>query len=206
MEDIELNNADQKIVTALGSGRNTPSNLAEELGYSREYVSQRLKRLREHDIVQRVGRGLYELPNDDAGEIKDDVDTALSPTPEPEPEPIDGGGDDLLDELREFLGAEGRPPKTDHGRGAVVDIVAYLREHGTAATGDLKAAVYPSYDDEWGSERVMWESVRRYFDDVPGIEKAGYGKYEYAGDEAVREAIEGDSGANSGPYDPTEEF
>lgn len=204
MVGIELNTADEKITNALESGRNTPSNLAEDLGYSREYVSQRLKRLREHNLVERVGRGLYQLPDDGAG--GGEIDTTSTPDPTPDPDPIGGRGDGLLDELREYLDTEGRPPKTAHGRAAVVDIVAYLREHDTAATGDLKSAVYPHYDDQWGSERVMWESVSRYFDDVPGIEKAGYGEYQYAGDEAVRATLEAEDENSGGVYDPTEEF
>lgn len=65
MAQIDLNDADQQIKEVLQDGRNTPSNLASELGYTREYVSQRLKRLREHNLVERVGRGLYEWDGDD---------------------------------------------------------------------------------------------------------------------------------------------
>ena len=122
-----------------------------------------------------------------------------------------GGGErarpdeDFLEELRAYLDTEGRNPKTPHGRSAVVDVVEHLREVGTAKTGELKAAVYPDYEDDWGSERGMWESISRYFDDVPGIKKTGYGEYGYAGDEAVREAI-ADTRDESEVYDPTEEF
>ncbi|MFA9503247.1 hypothetical protein ACERIM_10745 [Natrinema sp. H-ect1] len=57
----ELNGADKAIIGALREGRNIPSNLADELDYSREYVSSRLKRLREHEIVKNIGGGVYEL-------------------------------------------------------------------------------------------------------------------------------------------------
>ena len=46
MVGIDLNDADESIIDVLEEGRNTPSNIARELGYSREYVSQRLRRLR----------------------------------------------------------------------------------------------------------------------------------------------------------------
>jgi hypothetical protein len=43
-----------------------------------------LKRLREHDVVERVGRGLYELPDDRARATTDEIDAAPTHT-EPEP-------------------------------------------------------------------------------------------------------------------------
>jgi len=61
MGNIDLNDADQEIISALQDGRNVPANLADELGYSRQYIQNRLKRLREHGIVQNIGRGVYEL-------------------------------------------------------------------------------------------------------------------------------------------------
>jgi hypothetical protein len=62
MADIDLNDADEELLAVLEEGRNTPSILADRLDYSREYVAQRLKRLVEHQLVVRVGRGLYGLP------------------------------------------------------------------------------------------------------------------------------------------------
>lgn len=61
MGDIDLNEADQEIISALEKGRNVPANLADELDYSRQYVQNRLTRLREHGIVKNIGRGVYEL-------------------------------------------------------------------------------------------------------------------------------------------------
>ncbi|WP_435552933.1 winged helix-turn-helix transcriptional regulator [Natrinema sp. CGMCC1.2065] len=61
LDRSDLNGADKAIIAALREGRNIPSNLADELDYSREYVSSRLKRLREHDIVENIGGGVYEL-------------------------------------------------------------------------------------------------------------------------------------------------
>lgn len=94
MAEIELNSADESIVQVLEEGRNTPSNIARRLDYSREYVSQRLKRLREHGLVERVDRGLYELTLDDH------EDPAEEPEPEPEPDgPNDTGGEVLTSEV-----------------------------------------------------------------------------------------------------------
>ena len=62
MADIDLNEADEEILDVLQDGRNTPSILADWLGYSREYVAQRLRRLVEHGEVEKIGRGLYGHP------------------------------------------------------------------------------------------------------------------------------------------------
>lgn len=65
MAEIDLNEADIEILSALQEGRNVPANLADDLGYSRQYVQNRLKRLREHDLVRNIGRGVYEIVDDD---------------------------------------------------------------------------------------------------------------------------------------------
>ena len=111
--------------------------------------------------------------------------------------------DGLAEDVRAYLEANDLPPKTEHGRDAVVDVFRYLREHGTAKTGAIKEALAPAHADRYTGEKAMWESVRRYLEDIPGIEKAGYGEYGYAGDEAVQDHLIGEE---SGIYDPTEEF
>lgn len=97
----------------------------------------------------------------------------------------------LAEDVRSYLEANDIPPKTEHGRDAVIDVFRYLREHGTAQTGAIKEALAPDHADRYSSEKAMWESVRRYLEDVPGVEKAGYGEYGYAGDESVRETLQG---------------
>lgn len=123
--------------------------------------------------------------------------------PAPEPTEHRGGGDhagetgeellegsgDLVGAVREHLEANDLPPKTPHGRGAVIDVLRYLREHGTAGSGELQDAVHPSYEDNWSTPRTMWNAIDRYLEDVPGVDKGGYGEWEYTGDGAVREAI-----------------
>lgn len=71
----ELNDADEKILDQLASGRNLPQNLANELGYSRQYIQNRLQMLKAADYVKNVGGGLYELVDDprDGGTDEDDV-------------------------------------------------------------------------------------------------------------------------------------
>jgi DNA-binding Lrp family transcriptional regulator len=65
MADIDLNDADRAIVDELKTGRNLAANLARETGYDRQYISDRLRRLREHGIVTNLGAGLYELQEDE---------------------------------------------------------------------------------------------------------------------------------------------
>lgn len=98
---------------------------------------------------------------------------------------------DLADAVREYLDANDIPPKTTHGRDAVIDVFRYLQEHETAKTGDIKSALASKHVDHYSNEKAMWESVRRYLEDIPGVDKPGRGEYEYAGDDAVRETLEG---------------
>ena len=66
MDGIELNPTDQEIVDMLREGRCTPSFIAEETGYSRQNITNRLHRLVEHGYVNKIHTGLYELVDDPA--------------------------------------------------------------------------------------------------------------------------------------------
>jgi DNA-binding IclR family transcriptional regulator len=68
MVDINLNEADEAIIEELREGRNLAANIARETGYDRQYISDRLGRLREHKIVENLGAGLYELQEDELPE------------------------------------------------------------------------------------------------------------------------------------------
>jgi ArsR family transcriptional regulator, cadmium/lead-responsive transcriptional repressor len=67
---------DNKILDELHDGRNVPSNLAESLGVTRQYVGQRLKLLEAADHVRNVGRGVYELVDDPRKDIELDLSTS----------------------------------------------------------------------------------------------------------------------------------
>lgn len=71
----ELNPTDIQILDHLEEGRCTPSYIADETGYDKGSIRNRLRRLVEHDHVQKVHRGLYELLDDprDVGESDDDA-------------------------------------------------------------------------------------------------------------------------------------
>ena len=55
----------------------------------------------------------------------------------------------------------------------------------------LQDRVFGAYDSHWSSPRAMWNALDRYLKGVPGVEKGGYGGWEYAGDDAVRETLDG---------------
>ena len=61
---LDRKEIDDKILGELRKGRNVPSNLAEELDVSRQYIQQRLKLLEAADYVENIGRGVYEIVND----------------------------------------------------------------------------------------------------------------------------------------------
>ena len=76
LEPRQLNDADRDILDFMREegDRVNPSYVAEETGHSRPYVSQRLKRLKEHDHVRQPHRGLWELvedPREGQGDLRD---------------------------------------------------------------------------------------------------------------------------------------
>jgi len=64
LDEDDLNDTDRELLAVLTDGRVTPTFAAEEIGVSREYASERLKRLLEHGHVQKLAAGLYELVSD----------------------------------------------------------------------------------------------------------------------------------------------
>jgi len=126
-------------------------------------------------------------------------DGATSTRSEPDPTPGEDtnaehaaltGDEDLRESVRAYLDANDLPPKTAHGRAAVLDVFQYLRDHGQAKTGAIQDAVHPEYSDEWSTGRTMWNALDRHLENVPGVKKAGYGEWGYAGDEDVRELVQ----------------
>ncbi|MDQ2072342.1 winged helix-turn-helix domain-containing protein [Haloarcula sp. H-GB4] len=69
MAEIDLNPTDRAILDLLRDGRCTPSYIADEHGYSRQNVTNRLSRLVEHGYVRKVHTGLYELVDDPQADL-----------------------------------------------------------------------------------------------------------------------------------------
>jgi DNA-binding MarR family transcriptional regulator len=77
MEDIDLNPTDHAILDMLQEGRCSPAYIAEEQDYSRQNITNRLRRLVEHGHVQKLHPGLYELvqdPREDAPSSNHDAE------------------------------------------------------------------------------------------------------------------------------------
>jgi len=64
MGELELNPTDHDVLDMLNEGRCTPSYIADRSGYSRQNITNRLKRFEEHGIVEKIDTGLYELVSD----------------------------------------------------------------------------------------------------------------------------------------------
>jgi len=64
LDDENLRPADRQILALLQEGRVTAPYVAEETGYSLQYVRDRLGRLVEHEHVDKIHEGLYELVDD----------------------------------------------------------------------------------------------------------------------------------------------
>jgi hypothetical protein len=53
--------------------------------------------------------------------------------------------------------------------------------------------VYANYEDNWSDGRTMWNAIDRHLEKIPGVQKGGYGEWEYAGDDAVLDQIQGEA-------------
>lgn len=97
-------------------------------------------------------------------------------------------GDPLVAAVEQFL--QGRPPQSDYAEAAVLTTFQRLRAVEDAKTGDLQAFVFEHHGEHYDSAHSLWQSIQRYLEDIPGIEKAGYGRWTYAGDEVVRDGLD----------------
>jgi DNA-binding IclR family transcriptional regulator len=64
MAGLRLNPTDLAILDLLEEGRCTPSYIAQETDYSRGNIQNRLLRLAEHEYIEQLGGGLYQLTAD----------------------------------------------------------------------------------------------------------------------------------------------
>jgi len=120
----------------------------------------------------------------EAGEILDRLEAletrvaALEQTPLGTTDNSSDGTEGIVSAFAEQL--EDRPPRTEHGEQAVVQVFSLLLEDGPLRTAELKKRVYPEFEDKFSNDDSMWESIRRHFEEIPGIEKTGYGEYDAA--------------------------
>ena len=65
MDADDFRDADWEIVPVLREGRANAPLIAEESGYSAQYVRERLGRMKQDDIVRPLGYGLYQINEDE---------------------------------------------------------------------------------------------------------------------------------------------
>lgn len=132
--DIELRTVDREIIEMLEDGRCTRRHLADTLGYTGEYVYQRVTRLMEHGIVEKIHDGFYELAADggvEAAERDADAPDVASVAED------DASGDVALgDDLPEHVDC-------DDARDAVRAALDAL--NGGASKAEIVRAVMPSH-------------------------------------------------------------
>lgn len=152
----DLNEADRAIIDELREGRNIPSNIASNLDYTREYVSSRLKRLKEHNIVRNIGGGVYEL-------VEENVPTegiAESGSSEAEPAPMDEHAEtwDATEEDHDHVQAaleDVEFPSTKNREECIETVRAayeYLQEKGTATMSEFVLEVMPEHPTGYDAE------------------------------------------------------
>jgi len=61
MDADDMRNADWAILEVLREGRANAPLIAEQAGYSAQYVRERLGRLKQDDIVEPLGHGMYAI-------------------------------------------------------------------------------------------------------------------------------------------------
>jgi len=72
MDADDMRDADWEIVAVLREGRANAPYIAEQTGYSAQYIRERLGRLKQDDIVEALGHGLYELHADEVPDREGD--------------------------------------------------------------------------------------------------------------------------------------
>lgn len=189
LEYENLNDADKAIIEELREGRNIPSNIASDLNYTREYVSSRLKRLREHDIVRNIGGGVHELIEENVP--REDISTVDSSgvqdrqRQETEADVEESDGDD--DPVRIAV-ADVEFPSTKDREECIEAIRAayeYLQDHGEATMSEFVTGVMPEhpvgYDADADVEKIndpdqrnrstwWWKVVKPGLEALPDVE------------------------------------
>jgi hypothetical protein len=86
--------------------------------------------------------------------------------------------DDTFDALENWLEANG--PDSDIVQTILLDAARLLHERGQLSTSELQKTLYDKYPDAYGSAQILWSAtVNRWYEDIPGFEKPGYGIYEF---------------------------
>jgi DNA-binding Lrp family transcriptional regulator len=147
--DDDLNRTDRDILRLLKAGRCTPRYLANELDLQQPYVSQRLRRLVEHNRVRRVDRGLYELTTGEMIHVSEDLADELYS--------MKGRGstyEDLLRKLVETSGSDPAPAEQEPEAAAETARKDVETPSSTLETSEESAEDTPEVDPETTSRDV----------------------------------------------------
>lgn len=93
-----------------------------------------------------------------------------------------GDATDTADTIRDRVMAQLGGGRSSHTNAAIVDTITLLRDHGPVATSDIQDMLIDNYADHYSSGRSAWESIRRYVEQIDGVEKPGQGEYTYSPD------------------------
>jgi hypothetical protein len=103
--------------------------------------------------------------------------------PRPASDAVDtGDATDTADMIRDRVMAQLGGGRSSHTNDAIVDTITLLRDHGPVATSDIQDLLIDNYADHYSSGRSAWESIRRYVEQIAGVEKPGQGEYTYSPD------------------------
>jgi DNA-binding IclR family transcriptional regulator len=72
MDAADMRDADWEILRVLRAGRANAPYIAEQTGYSAQYIRERLGRLKQDDLVEPLGHGLYSINEKEVPEREDD--------------------------------------------------------------------------------------------------------------------------------------
>lgn len=203
------------------------SEVADELGITRQGADRRLRQLREDGRVnsKQIGKSLVWF-SPDAEPRRESEDAALhgreapaSGTDDPSPPSTDApretastppeDAERILDEFADDLPGSGS--SLEARKDVILSLYDVVRERGKVRSGELKELVdldgtgYGSVDSFWIN--VVTKPTTNPLAALPGVEAPGHGGqiWRYAGEP---EDTDGDAAipTTGGTYDPTEEF
>jgi len=182
LEPRQLNETDAQILDFLASdgGRATPSWIASETGNKQAYVSQRLKRLKEHGHLEQPHRGLWQLVDDPRG------------------------GASVSDELIETVDSvewSDQVAKTPDRVRALADVTDVIRDRGEVSPAVLRRHVLRRHDLDMSEN-----SIQRLLSDtrthLPDVEQTAGGQlYRWTGPSQIDNQSNQASGDHSENHD-----
>jgi|APHM01.1.fsa_nt_gi hypothetical protein len=92
--------------------------------------------------------------------------------------PVDPTDREIRDALRRHFETDAGPRRRAP-REALLDLVILLRQKGPLTTADARNELYPQHEDNYSGPKTMWDSLRRHFDETPGVTQPGRGEYDF---------------------------